>query len=118
MLEKLRNTFKPEFLNRIDEIIVFKPLDKQITSRIVELQLEGLQTRLADEGIMLELKEDVRRLIAEEGFVPEYGARPLSRTIQRLIENPLSKLLIEGSFKDGDTVVVRRVKGKIEFSKK
>jgi len=118
VLEKLKNTFKPEFLNRIDEVIVFRALDEEVIRRIVELQLRGLGTRLADEGIILELTEDVKQLIAEEGFVPEYGARPLSRTIQRLIENPLSKLLIERRFTQGDTVVGRRIDRKIEFSKK
>ena len=118
VLERLKHTFKPEFLNRIDEIIVFKPLNEEAINKIVELQLKRVQEKLSNEGITLEVKENVKQLIAREGFVPEYGARPLSRTIQKLIENPLSKLLIEDRFKQGDTVVAKLVKGKIEFSKK
>lgn len=116
VMEKLKHTFKPEFLNRIDEIVVFRPLDEEDIKRIIELQLQKLQERLFTEKIAVEVKDDVKRFIAEEGFVPAYGARPLSRTIQRLIENPLSKLLIEDKFKQGDTIVVQRAKGKIEFS--
>jgi len=118
VLEQLKRTFKPEFLNRIDEIVVFRPLDERVIRSIVDLQLRRLEQKLRREGISLEIDEDVRRFIAEEGFVPEYGARPLARTIQKLLENPLAKLLIEGRFKEGDTIVAQRDKGNIVFSAK
>ncbi len=116
VLERLRSTFKPEFLNRIDEIVVFHALDEESIKKIVELRLGDLKRRLASEGIEIEVNDTVKRLIAQRGFLPEYGARPLARTIQRLIENPLSKLLIEGKFKRGDTIAVNLTDDKIQFS--
>jgi ATP-dependent Clp protease ATP-binding subunit ClpB len=91
----LRKTFRPEFLNRVDEIIVFNSLTKGDMKKIVELQLSILQKRLAEHDITLEVSKDVEEKIVDEGFDPEYGARPLKRTIQRLIENPLAKFLLD-----------------------
>ena len=91
----LRKTFRPEFLNRVDEIIVFNSLTKGDMKKIVELQLSILQKRLAEYDITLEVSKDVEEKIVDEGFDPEYGARPLKRTIQRLIENPLAKFLLD-----------------------
>jgi ATP-dependent Clp protease ATP-binding subunit ClpB len=91
----LRRTFRPEFLNRIDEIIVFNHLTKDDMVKIVELQLDNLRKRLVSQGIELEVNKRVKEKLVEEGFDPEYGARPLKRTIQRLIENPLAKWLLE-----------------------
>jgi ATP-dependent Clp protease ATP-binding subunit ClpB len=104
--ERLHEYFRPEFINRIDEIIVFHPLGQEQIKQIVEIQTRSLQKRLADRKITLELSEAAKDLVAREGYDPVFGARPLKRAIQREIENPLSKLLLQGAFNDGDTIVV------------
>jgi ATP-dependent Clp protease ATP-binding subunit ClpB len=103
----LRNHFKPEFLNRVDDIIVFRPLGPEHITHIVDLQLERFKKMLADRKLDLEVTPDAKRILAEEGYDPAYGARPLKRAIQRLIQNPLAIMLLEGRFQDGDTIVVR-----------
>jgi ATP-dependent Clp protease ATP-binding subunit ClpB len=102
--DQLRERFRPEFLNRIDEIVEFKPLSRDQIAEIVELQLERLRHRLAERQITLELTEAAKEALAEAGWDPAYGARPLKRAIQRLVENPLALRLLEGDFADGDTV--------------
>jgi ATP-dependent Clp protease ATP-binding subunit ClpA len=102
----LRTQFRPEFLNRIDEVIVFHALTDADLAAIVELLLADLQRRLATQDIVLELTPAARTLIAREGTDPTFGARPLKRTIQRLVENPLARALIEGRFKAGQAVTV------------
>jgi ATP-dependent Clp protease ATP-binding subunit ClpB len=104
--ERLHEYFRPEFINRIDEIIVFHPLGQEEIKQIVEIQTRSLQKRLAERKITLELSEAAKERVAREGYDPVFGARPLKRAIQREIENPLSKLLLQGAFNDGDTVVV------------
>jgi ATP-dependent Clp protease ATP-binding subunit ClpB len=104
--EQMREHFRPEFLNRIDEIVVFEPLTRDQLGEIVELQLARLRTRLADRGIALELTDEATEQVADAGWDPTYGARPLKRAIQRLVENPLALRLLEGDFHDGDTVRV------------
>jgi ATP-dependent Clp protease ATP-binding subunit ClpB len=104
--EQLRGTFRPEFLNRIDEVVVFEALTREQLAQIVELQLERLRTRLAERGIALELADAAKEALADAGWDPTYGARPLKRAIQRLVENPLALRLLEGDFTDGDTVRV------------
>ena len=104
----LQATFKPEFLNRLDEIITFNRLGKSEILRIVELELKRVQARLSERKITLELQEDARAFVAETGFDPAYGARPLKRAVQRLLENPLSKEILSGNVKEGDTVTARR----------
>ncbi|HEY7357552.1 MAG TPA: AAA family ATPase, partial [Ktedonobacterales bacterium] len=104
--ERLRETFRPEFINRIDEIIVFHPLGQEQIKQIIEIQVRSLQKRLAERKITLELTEAAKDLVAREGYDPVFGARPLKRAIQREIENPLSKLLLQGAFHEGDTIVV------------
>ena len=98
--------FRPEFLNRIDEVIVFHALTDADLAAIVELLLADLQRRLATQDLTLELTPAARALIAREGHDPTFGARPLKRTIQRLVENPLARALLEGRFKPGQTIVV------------
>jgi ATP-dependent Clp protease ATP-binding subunit ClpB len=102
--DELRDRFRPEFLNRIDEIVEFKPLSRDQIAEIVELQLERLRHRLAERQITLELTEAAKDALAEAGWDPAYGARPLKRAIQRLVENPLALRLLEGDFADGDTI--------------
>src|SRR5204862_634557 len=103
--DALRLQFRPEFLNRIDEVIVFHALTEADLTAIVDLLLADLQRRLATQEIVLELTPAARRLIAREGTDPTYGARPLKRTIQRLVENPFARALLQGQFKPGDRVV-------------
>ncbi len=104
--EALSAAFRPEFLNRIDEIIVFHALDREDLARIVELLVADLQKRLADHDLTLELSPSARQLIATEGYDPVYGARPLKRALQRLLENPLARALLEGRFPEGSTIEV------------
>jgi ATP-dependent Clp protease ATP-binding subunit ClpB len=104
--EQLRDHFRPEFLNRVDEIVEFKQLSREQIGEIVELQLERLRDRLAERRIALELTDAAKEALAEAGWDPAYGARPLKRAIQRLVENPLALRLLEGDFADGDTIRV------------
>jgi ATP-dependent Clp protease ATP-binding subunit ClpB len=104
--EEMREFFRPEFLNRIDEIVEFEPLTKDQLEEIIELQLERLRVRLAERGIKLELTDEAKHVLAEAGWDPTYGARPLKRAIQRLIENPLALRLLAGDFGEGDAVRV------------
>jgi ATP-dependent Clp protease ATP-binding subunit ClpC len=99
--EALRQTFRPEFLNRIDEIIVFHSLTDKDLDRIVDLLLADLQRRLADRDLVLELTPAARAVIARDGYDPQFGARPLKRSLQRLVENPLARALLEGRFGPG-----------------
>ena len=102
----LRDHFRPEFLNRVDEIVVFRRLDREQLAEIVELQAGRLRARLADRGVELELTEAARELLGREGYDPAYGARPLKRLIQRRLENPLAQKMLGGEVRDGDHVVV------------
>jgi ATP-dependent Clp protease ATP-binding subunit ClpB len=115
--DALRDVFRPEFLNRIDEVIEFKPLTKEQIGEIVELQLERLRQRLAERRIELELTDAAKEVLAEAGWDPAFGARPLKRAIQRLLENPLALRLLEGDFADGDTIHVDAEDGEIRFEK-
>ncbi|MCL6505914.1 MAG: AAA family ATPase, partial [Bryobacteraceae bacterium] len=105
-LEALRATFRPEFLNRVDDIVLFNPLGKEQLMQIVELQLKQVSRLLAERNITIELTENARELLLREGFDPAYGARPLKRAIQRLIQDPLALEILEGRILPGDTVVV------------
>jgi ATP-dependent Clp protease ATP-binding subunit ClpB len=105
VLAALRQHFRPEFLNRVDDIIVFRPLGKAELERIIELQLGRFDKLLADRKLSLELTPAARRTIAAEGYDPAYGARPLKRAIQRLLQNPLALAVLEGRFAPGDHIV-------------
>jgi ATP-dependent Clp protease ATP-binding subunit ClpB len=113
----LRDVFRPEFLNRIDEVIEFHSLTRDHLAEIVELQLGRLRERLAERGIGIELSDEAKELVAEAGWDPTYGARPLKRAIQRLIENPLALRLLEGEFAAGDAVRVDAAEGELVFAK-
>jgi ATP-dependent Clp protease ATP-binding subunit ClpB len=115
--EELRERFRPEFLNRIDEVVVFEPLSREQLSEIVELQLGRLRERLAERKLELDVTDAAKELVAEEGWDPAYGARPLKRAIQRLLENPLARELLEGRFADGDTVRVDARDGELVFER-
>jgi len=120
VLDALRQQFRPEFLNRVDEIVVFHSLSREDLKQIVEIQLERLRARLAERHITLELTERSREHLAVTGYDPSYGARPLKRVIQKELETPLGRLLLKGEVKDGQTVVVDadRASGGLKFTVK
>ena len=120
VLDALRQQFRPEFLNRIDEIVVFHSLAREHLKEIVEIQLERLRARLEERHITLELSERAREHLALSGYDPNYGARPLKRAIQKEIETPLGRLLLKGDVKDGQTVMVDydRAAGGLKFNVK
>ncbi|HVD12339.1 MAG TPA: ATP-dependent chaperone ClpB [Gaiellaceae bacterium] len=115
--DAMRDVFRPEFLNRIDEIVEFQPLTKEQIGEIVELQVRRVEVRLAARGLRLELTDSAREALAEAGWDPTYGARPLKRAIQRLLENPLALRLLEGEFAEGDIVRVDAKDGELVFEK-
>ena len=104
-MDELKKSFRPEFLNRIDEVIVFHALSDADLTSIVDLLVKDLQRRLESQDLTIELTPTARSLIASEGHDPAFGARPLKRAIQRLLENPLAKALLEGRFRPGDHLV-------------
>ncbi|HZB07756.1 MAG TPA: AAA family ATPase [Rubrobacter sp.] len=111
----LKHSLRPEFINRIDEVIVFRTLDKEQISEIARLLLERTERRLHAQNIEVEFTEAAVEFVAEEGFDPEFGARPLRRTIQRRVDNELSRMVLEGSLNPGDKVVVDLEGGKLTF---
>jgi ATP-dependent Clp protease ATP-binding subunit ClpB len=114
---ELRDRFRPEFLNRVDEVVLFEALSREQLSEIVELQLARLRERLAERRISLEVTDAAKELLAEEGWDPAYGARPLKRAIQRLVENPLALRLLEGDFTEGDVVRADAADGGLVFGR-
>ncbi|MFL5912522.1 MAG: AAA family ATPase, partial [Gaiellaceae bacterium] len=116
-IDEMRERFRPEFLNRIDEIVLFDELSRDQIAEIVEHQLGRLRDRLAERGIVLELTGAAKEALAEAGWDPAYGARPLKRAIQRLVENPLALRLLEGDFGDGDTIRVDAHDGELGFER-
>ncbi len=106
VMETLRESFKPEFLNRVDEIVIYHALSLEQIKKIVDLQIRGLATRLAERHISLEVTDKAREYLAREGYDPAYGARPLKRTLQRKVQDQLALLLLEGKYAEGDTVLV------------
>jgi ATP-dependent Clp protease ATP-binding subunit ClpB len=115
VMDALRGQFRPEFLNRVDEIVIFKNLVTDQIKEIVEKETVLLAKRLAERKLTLELTENAKSFIAKEGWDPVYGARPIKRTIQRLILDPLAQKVLSGEFKEGDTVVVDVENGKVVF---
>ncbi|HLR46004.1 MAG TPA: hypothetical protein VK092_02525, partial [Deinococcales bacterium] len=106
LMQTLQQHFRPEFLNRIDDIIVFHPLEQEQVMRIARIQLASLRERLADRRITLEVTDGALAQLAASGYDPVFGARPLKRAIQQQVENPLSKRIIEGDIEDGATVTL------------
>jgi ATP-dependent Clp protease ATP-binding subunit ClpB len=104
--QQLRQQFKPEFLNRVDDIIIFRPLGEREIETIVDLQLRRLERLLADRKIAIEVSPEAKRVIAVDGYDPAFGARPLKRTIQNMIQNPLAMAVLEGRFGEGDRIVI------------
>jgi ATP-dependent Clp protease ATP-binding subunit ClpC len=117
ILDELKNTFRPEFLNRIDEIIVFHALEPEHTRQIVDLMLERVIERLTKQGIRVQITSAAREFLSREGFDPVYGARPLRRAIQRMIEDSLSEEILSGRLDIGDAVLIDEQEGKLVFKK-
>jgi ATP-dependent Clp protease ATP-binding subunit ClpB len=115
--EAMREHFRQEFLNRIDEIVEFRALSREQLAEIVDLQLQRLRNRLAGRGLELELTDAAKQAIAEAGWDPAYGARPLKRSIQRMLENPLAVRLLEGDFSPGDLILVDAQNGDLVFTR-
>jgi ATP-dependent Clp protease ATP-binding subunit ClpB len=113
----LRAQFKPEFLNRVDDIVIFRPLGESQIGHIVGLQLARMDSLLGERKITLELSDEAKALIATEGYEPAFGARPLKRAIQRLVQNSLALQLLEGKFADGDRIRATVVDGALRFEK-
>jgi ATP-dependent Clp protease ATP-binding subunit ClpB len=117
IMEALKTNFRPEFLNRVDEVTIFHSLTREDIGKIVEIQLGKLRERLADRHIEIELTDAARELVVAEGFDPTYGARPLKRTIQRRILDPLALKILDGAFADGDKIIVDDQSGEIVFKR-
>jgi ATP-dependent Clp protease ATP-binding subunit ClpB len=118
LLDELGRNFRPEFLNRIDDIIVFNKLSREHLGKIVELRLTDVERLLADKKIVMEISESAKDLLLSDGYDEQFGARPLKRSIQRLIQDPLAMKLLDGTFGEGDTVIVDRDGDKMGFDKK
>ncbi len=111
----LKQYFRPEFLNRIDEVILFHALGREHIQRIVQIQIDHVNRRLANRNLKLVVSDEARKLLAEEGYDPQFGARPLKRLIQQRIENPIATRILAGEFAEGDTIYVDVDKAQKEF---
>ena len=111
----LQAHFRPEFLNRIDEIVIFHPLGKEHLAGIVTIQLQRVSRLLADKGYQLEVSQSARDYLAEVGYDPDFGARPLKRAIQRELQDPLALKILAGEFKEGDMIKVDRTAKGLTF---
>ncbi|MDY0382578.1 MAG: AAA family ATPase, partial [Atribacterota bacterium] len=118
VMSELNKTFRPEFLNRIDEIIVFKSLTKIEIRKIADLLLNEVKELLAEQKITFSVSNSAKDILAKEGYDPNFGARPLRRTIERLVENPISEKILSGELKDGEHLFIGAKKDKIIFEKK
>jgi ATP-dependent Clp protease ATP-binding subunit ClpC len=115
LLGEVKRVFKPEFLNRIDDIIVFKPLSKGDLYKIIDLEINAVRSRLKEKNIVIDFTQEAIDFLIEKGFDPIYGARPLKRTIQRYVEDPMSEMIIGGAFKENGHVTVRPNNDKLVF---
>lgn len=118
VMSELKRSFRPEFLNRLDEVIVFHALNKKEVKKIVDMLLEEKKELLQEKEMNIEITEEARNLIAQEGYDPDFGARPLRRAIQKLIDNSLSEEILKGRFKEGEDIVIGTKNGNIVFDKK
>ena len=115
VLSELKRTFNPELLNRIDEVIVFHPLDRSHMVEIVDLMINRIQVQLEQKNLSLLLEEDAKDFLIREGYDPTYGARPLRRAIQRFIEDPLAEEVLKGRFAEGGTITVKMGADALQF---
>ena len=117
-MAELKRGFRPEFLNRLDDVIVFHSLSKENVRKIVDMLLEEKKELLEEKEIKIQITKEARDLIAKEGYDPDFGARPLRRAIQKLIDNSLSEEILKGRFKEGEDIVIGIKDGNIVFNKK
>jgi len=115
VMSEVKRFFRPEFLNRVDEVIVFHPLDKVQMEAIVEIQLSEMSERLKAKRLTLNLTQPAKELLVQEGFDPQFGARPIKRALRRLVEDPLAEELLRNQFKEGSTVLVDRDGDRLAF---
>jgi ATP-dependent Clp protease ATP-binding subunit ClpB len=115
LMEVVGQHFRPEFINRVDDVVVFHPLGRDHIRRIVDIQLGYLHERLAERDMQIALSDEARDRLAEAGFDPVYGARPLKRAIQQQVENPLAQAILAGKFAPGDTIEVAVADDKLDF---
>jgi len=112
----LKRTFRPELLNRIDDVIIFHPLTEEHLKSIVVLLIREVEKRLAERKIKLDVNEEAKAWLVQKGYDPVYGARPLRRAIQRYVENPISTKILQGEFKEGDTIAINLEKDNLSFA--
>ncbi len=117
IMDEMKRVFRPEFMNRVDDTIVFHQLTKGEIIQIVDLMVDRVRQQMSSQGMDLEVTQEVRELLAAEGFDPQFGARPLRRAVQRLIEDPLSEEILLGRFTMSDTIRAELEDGKIFFTK-
>ena len=117
VMSEVKKTFRPEFLNRIDEIVVFHALTRKHVEEIIDIVLKDVRKRLEAKGMALKLTKSAKSFLVEKGYSPVYGARPLKRAIQTYLEDPLAEAILRGEFVEGDTIVCSAKKGKIKFRK-
>jgi ATP-dependent Clp protease ATP-binding subunit ClpC len=117
LLDEVKKTFKPEFLNRVDDVIVFRGLTRENLKKIVEIEVKDVLNRVKEKGIEMELDDKAKEFLIEKGFDRVFGARPLKRTIQRYLENPLAEEILSGSYKEGSRirVTISKDKQKLDF---
>ena len=115
LLEEVKRVFNPEFVNRLDEVVVFRQLGKETMKRIVEILFEDIRERVKEKGFEISLTDEAKEFIIEKGFDPEYGARPLHRTFQRYLEDPLAEEILKGKWKSGMKIVVSREEDRLIF---
>ncbi|HME90382.1 MAG TPA: AAA family ATPase, partial [Myxococcaceae bacterium] len=118
VMEQLRQQFRPEFLNRVDEIVIFEPLRREDIGRIIDLQLKRLQKLLAERNLQIELHPSAREFLIERGYDPVYGARPLKRAIQKYLQDPLAMKVLAGEFRPGDSIIAEAAKDELRLVKK
>jgi ATP-dependent Clp protease ATP-binding subunit ClpC len=118
ILEEAKKTFRPEFLNRLDDIVVFRSLTKPDLVQILDLEMKKVMERLKARNITLELDEKAKDLLTGRGYDPQYGARPMRRAVERLLEDPLAEEILKGAFHEGEPILVSADKDKLVFSQK
>ncbi|HCZ05760.1 MAG TPA: ATP-dependent Clp protease ATP-binding subunit ClpC [Thermotogae bacterium] len=118
VLSEVKKTFRPEFLNRVDEIVVFHALEKKHVDQIIDILMRDIESRLREKGLSIKLSKSAREFLVEKGYSPVYGARPLKRAIQQYLEDPLAEAIIRGEFEPGDTIVCSARQGQLRFRKK
>ena len=117
-MDELKRHFRPEFLNRVDDVIIFQSHDEEELAKIVEIQMARLEKRLAQQNLTLDVDDAAKKLLAKEGYDPQFGARPLKRTIREKLLNPLAAQLLEGSFKPGEKIMATADGEILVFKKK